>query len=135
MVVPFAVLFGVLVAAEDLYFARLLWTPDTGWDRFILVPAALAALALTGAALVFLGRGRGWLVLALAATLPLIGLAVITVLFAYLGGGQAMWMAALLCVGPVTCLVLALQRPVREWSSPGRANRSPGGRRTARSAR
>jgi hypothetical protein len=135
MVVPFAVVFAALVAAEDLYFARLLWTPETGWDWFILVPGALAALALTGGVLVYLGRGRGWLVLAIAAALPLIGLAVITALFAALGGGQAMWMAVLLCVGPVTCLVLALQRPVREWSGTRRANRSSGGRRTAGSAR
>jgi lysylphosphatidylglycerol synthetase-like protein (DUF2156 family) len=135
MVVSFAVVFAVLVAAEDLYLARLLWTPEGGWDRFILGPVALAVLALTGAALVFRGRGRGWLVLAVAAVLPLLGLVVVTVLFAALGGGRAMWSAMLLGVGPLTCLVLALQHPVREWSGHGRANRSPGGRRTAGSAR
>jgi hypothetical protein len=135
MVVPFAVVFAALVAAEDIYLARLLWTPEFGWDRFILVPVALAALALTGAALVHLGRGRGWLVLAVAAAVPLIGLVGIAAFFAALGGGQAMWMAVLLCIGPGTCLVLALQRPVREWSGPGRANQAPGGRRRAGSAR
>jgi peptidoglycan/LPS O-acetylase OafA/YrhL len=134
-IVPFAVVFAVLVAAEDLYLARLLWTPEGGWDRFVLGPVALAAMALVGAALVFLGRGRGWLVLAVAAVLPLLGLMVVTVLFAADGGGRAMWSALLLCVGPMTCLVLALRRPVREWSGHGRANRSHGGRRPVGSAR
>lgn len=134
-VVPFAVVFAVLVAAEDLYLARLLWTPETGWDWFILAPAALGVLALTASVLVYQGRSRAWLVLALAAVLPLIGLLVIAALFAALGGGQAMWMAVLLCIGPLTCLVLALQRPVREWSGPGRAHRAAGGRRTAGSDR
>jgi hypothetical protein len=134
-VVPFAVGFGALVAAEDLYLARLLWTAEAGWDRAVLVPVALAALALVGAGLVFPGRGRGWLVLAVAAALPLAGLAAITVLFAAPGGGPAMWSAVLLCAGPMTCLVLAVQPPVRAWTSRGRANRSAGGRRTAGSAR
>jgi hypothetical protein len=133
-VVPFAVGFGVLVTAENLYLARLLWTAEAGWDRAVLVPVALAVLALAGAGLVFLGRGRGWLVLAVAAALPLAGLAAISVLFAALGGGPAMWSAVLLCVGPMTCLVLAVQRPVRAWTSGGPANRSAGGRRTAGSA-
>jgi hypothetical protein len=134
-VVPFAVGFAALVAAEDLYLATLLWTPEGGWNWFILAPVALAALALAAAALVFQGRTRSWLVLAVAAALPLIGLAVVAALFAALGGGQASWVAVLLCVGPLTCLVLALRRPVREWCGHGRANRSPGGRRTARSDR
>jgi hypothetical protein len=135
MVVPFAVVFGALVAAEDLYLAWLLWTPDVGWDWFLLAPVALAVLAITGAALVFLGRGRGWLVLAVAAALPLAGLTALAVLFAALGGGPALWSAALMVIGPVACLVLSLQRPVRQWSSGGRGNRSPGGRRTVGSAR
>jgi hypothetical protein len=135
MIVPFAVVFAVLVAAEDLYLARLLWTPEAGWNWFVLGPVALAALALVGAALVFLGRGHGWLVLAVAAVLPLLGLMLITVLFAADGGGRAMWSALLLCVGPMTCLVLALQRSVRTWSGHGRAKRSAGGRRTVGSAR
>ena len=135
VVVPFATVFAVLVAAEDLYLARLLWTPESGWHWLILGPVALAAVALAGAAMVFGGRRRGWLVLAVAGALPLAGLAAITVLFAALGGGQAMWSAALLCVGPLTCLVLALRRPVREWTGSDRGNRVPRGRRTVGSAR
>jgi lysylphosphatidylglycerol synthetase-like protein (DUF2156 family) len=135
MVVPFAVGFGALVAVEDLYLAWLLWTPEIGWDRLILVPTALAVLAVVGAALVFLGRARGWLVLAVAALLPLAGIAVLAVVFAALGGGRALWSAVLLLVGPLTCLVLAMRRPVREWTGHGRANPSPGGHRTAGSAR
>jgi hypothetical protein len=135
MVVPFAAFFGLVVAAEDLYLAWLLRTPETGWDAFALVPAVLAVLALAGAVLVFLGRARGWLLLAAAAAVPLAGLLVLTVFFAALGGGLAFWSGVLLLVGPLTALVLALRRPVREWTRPVRANRSAGGRRTGGSAR
>ena len=47
---PFAVVFAVLVAGEDLYLAWLLYTPETGWDPFAVVPALLAVLALLAAA-------------------------------------------------------------------------------------
>jgi peptidoglycan/LPS O-acetylase OafA/YrhL len=95
----------------------------------------LAVAAVAGAVLVFLGRVRSWLLLAVAAALPLAGILVLVVLFAALGGGQAMWSAVLLLVGPVGALVLALRRPVREWTRSGTANRPPGGRRPAGSAR
>jgi len=131
--VPFAVVFAVLVAGEDLYLAWLLYTPETGWDPFAVVPALLAVLALLAAALVWTGRARGWLVLAVAAAMPLAGLAVLTTIFAALGGGQAMWSALLMLVGPIGALVLAVRRPIRAWTSP--ASPSPGGRRTAGSAR
>lgn len=130
---PYAAVFGVLVAAEDLYLGWLLWEPDPGWHWYVLVSALLAAWALAGAALVWLGRGRGWLVLAAAALLPLLGLLALAVLFGALGGGSAAWWAVLLLVGPVGCLVLALGRPIREWTGPRRATSSTGrGRRAAR---
>src|SRR5918998_3716623 len=73
MIVPFAVVFAVLVAAEDVYLAWLLRTPETGWDAFAIVPALLAIAALAAGALVWAGRARGWLWLALAAAAPLSG--------------------------------------------------------------
>jgi len=124
-----------VVAAEDLYLAWLLRTPETGWDAFALVPAFLAVLAVAGAVLVHLGRARSWLLLAAAAAVPLVILLVLTVFFAALGGGLAFWSGVLLLVGPLTALVLALRRPVRKWTRPVRANRSPGGRRSAGAAR
>jgi hypothetical protein len=126
LAVPFAAFFGLLVAAEDVYLAWLLWTPEAGWDRFMAAPLLLAVLALVGAAMVFTGRARGWIVLAAAAVLPLAALAVLAAIVAVLGGGQEVWSALLLLVGPLTCLALAVRRPVREWT---RARRSPGGRR------
>jgi hypothetical protein len=133
--VPFAVVFAVLVAGEELYLAWLLRTPETGWDAFAVVPILLAVLALVAAVLVWTGRARGWLVLAVAAVVPLIGLLLLTVIFAGWGVGQATWSALLMLVGPIGALVLALRRPVREWTSPVAASPSPGGRRSAASAR
>jgi len=135
MLVSFAAVFGLLVAAEDLYLAWLLRTPETGWDAFAIVPVLLAVAAVAGAVLVFLGRARSWLLLAVAAALPLAGILVLAVLFAALGGGPAFWSAVLLLVGPVVALVLALRRPVREWTGSTASSRSPGGRRTAGPAR
>src|SRR4051794_27761506 len=69
MLAPFAAAFGLLVAAEDVYLGWLLW--DTrAW--YVAVAGLLAAAAVTGAVLTVLGRGRGWLVLALASVLPLL---------------------------------------------------------------
>ena len=59
----------------------------------------------------------------------------VVVLFAVLGGGSALWGALALLIAPVGCLVLALRRPVREWTRAGRARRPAGGRREAGSAR
>jgi hypothetical protein len=132
LVVPFAAFFGLLVAAEDGYLAWLLWTPEIGWDWFMTGPLLLAVLAVAGAVLVLAGRARGWIVLAVAAVLPLVGLLVLAAFFAVLGGAQEVWSTLLLLVGPVACLVLAVRRPVREWT---RARRSTGGRRTAGSPR
>jgi hypothetical protein len=134
-VVPFAAFFGLLVAAEDGYLAWLLWTPQVGWDRFMVVPLALGVLALVASAAVFLGRARGWLLLTIAAVLPLLGILALVVLFALLGRGQAMGSAVLLLTGPVAALFLAPRQPVREWTRPARARRSPGGRRPAGSSR
>ncbi|MET0764551.1 MAG: hypothetical protein ABWY29_06770 [Blastococcus sp.] len=125
-------MFGVLVAAENGYLAWLLWTPEVGWDWFMLVPLLLGAAALAGAGAVFLGRGRGWLLLAVVAGVLLAVLVVLVGLFAVLGGGTAMWSAVGLLVGPVGCLILALRRPVRLWTAAGR---SAGGRRGGGSSR
>jgi hypothetical protein len=135
LAVPFAAFFGLLVAAEDVYLAWLLWTPEIGWDRFMAGPLLLAVLALVGAGLVFTGRARGWLVLGAAAVLPLACLVVLAAVFAALGATREVWSTVLLVVGPVGGLVLALRRPVREWTGTGRARRSPEGRRTAGSSR
>lgn len=123
---PFAAFFGLLVAAEDGYLAWLLGTPEAGWDWFLAGPLLAAVLAVTGSVLVYTGRARGWLVLAGAAVLPLAALLVLAGIFALLGGGLAVWSTLLLLVGPVTCLVLAVRRPVRAWTT---ARRPAGGRR------
>ncbi|MGY5882140.1 hypothetical protein [Modestobacter lacusdianchii] len=119
---PFAAVFGLLVAAEDAYLGWLLWDADPGWGWYLALPSVLTAAALTGAVLVHRGRalGRrvsGSAVLAVACVLPLVGLLGLALFFAALGGGQAAWWALLLLVGPVGGLVLALQRPVRQWSA------------------
>ena len=133
---PFAAVFGLLVAAEDLYLAWLLEDADPGWGWYLLLPALLAAGALAGAVLVLRGRSLGrWVsgsaVLALACVLPLLGLLGLVVLFALLGGGPAVWWALLLLVGPIGGLGLALQHPVRQWTR--RRPAAPSRRRTRRS--
>ncbi len=133
--VAVAAVFGLLVAGENAYLARLLWTPEVGWDWFMVVPILLAVTAIAGAAAVFLGRRLGWVPLAVSAALSLLVVLALVVLFALLGGGQAMWAALLLLVGPLGALILSLRRPVRGWTGAGRARRPPGGRRTAGSAR
>ncbi|MGY1603750.1 hypothetical protein [Geodermatophilus sp. SYSU D00815] len=135
---PFAAVFGVLVAAEHLWLAWLLRDPEV-LDWYVAVPVVLAAVALVGAVLVVVGRGRGWLVLTAASVVLLLGLLGLVVLFGALGGGAALWQALLLLVGPVGCLALTLRRPVRQWSgsrrAPDRASRAPGGRREGRRSR
>ena len=124
-----AAVFGLLVAAVDVYLTWLLWTPEVGWDGYLLVPILLGVLAVAAAAAVFLGLRRAWLLLLVAAALPLAGMLAVVVLFAALGGGSAVWGALALLIAPVGCLVLALRQPVREWTRRGRAGRPPGGRR------
>jgi hypothetical protein len=118
----------------DGYLLWLLWTPEVGWDSYLLGPILLGVLAVAAAAAVFLGVRRGWLFLAVAAALPLLALLAVVVLFALLGGGSALWGAMVLLIAPVGCLVLALRRPVREWTGAGRGGRPAGGRRGAGSA-
>jgi hypothetical protein len=130
-----AAVFGLLVAAVDTYLTWLLWTPEVGWDSYLLVPILLGVLAVVAAVAVFLGLRRAWVLLVVAAALPLVGMLTVVVLFAALGGGSALWGALALVIAPVGCLVLALRRPVREWSRHGRASRPTGGRRQAGSAR
>jgi hypothetical protein len=133
--VPFAVVFGGLLTVEVLYLGWLLWEPDPRVDRFLLVPLLLAALSALGSVLVLTGRCWGWVVLAVAALLPLVALLVFVFLLGALGGGAQLWAGVLLLVGPLATLVLAVRRPVRAWCGAGRARRSPEGRRDGRSAR
>jgi len=134
---PFAAVFGLLVAVEDGYLGWLLWDDeDGGWGRYLLLPAVLGVGALAGAALVWRGRAVGrWVsgstVLAVFCLLPLLGLLGLTGLFALLGGGEAVWTSLLLLVGPLGGLVLALQRPVRQWTR--RRPAASSGRRARRS--
>ena len=130
MLVPFAAAFGVLVAAEDAYLAWLLWGTHV-W--YVVVAVLLAVAAVVGAVLTVQGRGRGWLVLTVASVLPLLALLALVLLLGALGSGHDTALALLLLVGPVGCLALALQRPVRTWSTPERLDRRPvGGRPRAR---
>jgi hypothetical protein len=123
---PFAAVFGLLVAAEDLYLGRLLWAGQPpGWGRYLAVSAALALLAVAGAALVWLGRAPGWVVLTVAAALPLLLLLGVAALFGALGDQSSVGWALLLLVGPVGCLALAVRRPIRDWTRPGRATPRP----------
>ena len=125
---PFAAVFGVLVAVEDAYLGWLAWDADPGWGWYLLPFAVLVVAALAGAVLVLRGRGlgrrvSGSAVLAWASALPLLGLLALAVVFLALGGGEAAWWAVLLVVGPLGALVLALQRPVRDWTRPRRLER------------
>jgi hypothetical protein len=133
VLVPFAAAFGVLVAAEYLWLAWLLRDPEVAVPWSVAVPAVLAVLALAGAALAVLGRARAWLLLAVVSVVQALGLLGTAVLFGALGLGAVVGQALLLLVGPVGCLVLALRRPVREWTRPARATRpADQGRRTQR---
>jgi O-antigen/teichoic acid export membrane protein len=134
MEAPFAAVLGVLVAAEFLYLGWLLYEPGSLLDWYVVVPALLAAVTLAGAALVVLGRGRGWLVLTAAGVVLLLTLLALVLLFGALGGGAALWQALLLLIGPIGCLALTLRRPVRAWTTRGR-RRSAGGRREGRRSR
>jgi hypothetical protein len=125
--VPFAVVFGVLVAAVYGYLA---WLLDVRW--YLVVPAVLGVAGLAGAALVWRGARRGWVLLAVVAGLLLLGQLALAVLFGVLGGGRAMWAAVAMLVAPIGCLSLVLQRPVRRWCGP---TRSPVGRRRRASSR
>jgi O-antigen/teichoic acid export membrane protein len=134
MEAPFAAVLGVLVAAEFLYLGWLLYEPGSLLDWYVVVPALLAAVTLAGAALVVLGRGRGWLVLTAASVVLLLTLLALVLLFGALGGGAALWQALLLLIGPIGSLELTLRRPVRAWTTRGR-RRSAGGRREGRRSR
>jgi hypothetical protein len=130
--VPFAAAFGLLVAAEDGYLAWLLWGTSAA---YVVAALLLAAVAVGGAGLTFAGRGRGWLVLSVAGVLALLALIALVLLVGVLGAGSYVALALLLLVGPVGCLALALQRPVRIWSGARRAGRPAGGRRPGAASR
>jgi len=131
----FAALFGFVMTAEILYLGYLLWAPDPSVDRFLVVPLLMAAVTLLGSLLVLRGRRWGWAVLAVAAVLPLAALLVLVFLLGALGAGAETGAGILLLVGPLTTLVLALRRPVREWCGGGRARRPAEGRRRGGPAR
>jgi hypothetical protein len=126
MQVPFAALFGLLVAVEYGYLA---WLLSFGW--YLAVPVVLGVAAVAGVVLLWAGRPRGWQVLTVVAALLLLGLIALAVLFGLLGGGSALWSTLALLAGPVGCLALTLQRPVRRWRGARGPTRSPGGRRSA----
>jgi hypothetical protein len=125
--VPFAVVFGVLVAAECGY---LTWLTSVVW--WFVVPLALGVLAVGGAVLVWLGRARGWLVLAVAAVLPLLGLLGVAVVFGVLGGGWSFVTALVLLVGPIGALALTTRPEVRAWTTRHVVVRGPGVRGAGR---
>ena len=131
---PFAAVFGGLTAVVDGYLGWLLWDVDRSVRWYVLAPALLAAAALLGAVLVLrghgLGRVSGSAVLAWSCVLPLLGLLALAVVVAALGDGEAAWLALVLGIAPLGGLVLALQRPVREWT--GRARAARNGRRAPR---
>jgi signal transduction histidine kinase len=130
---PFAAVFAVLVAVEYLWLAWLLRDPQVATSWSVAVPAVLAVLALAGAVLVVLGRARAWVLLAVVSVVLVLSLLGTAALFGALGLGAVAGQALLLLVGPVGCLVLAVRRPVREWTRPARATRAPErGRRTQR---
>ena len=127
---PFAAVFAVLVAAEYLWLSWLLRDPELSAAWYVVVPVVLAVLALAGAVLVLLGRARVWVLLAVVSVVLALALLGTAVLFGALGLGTVVGQALLLLVGPVGCLLLAVRRPVREWTRPGRSTRARGqGRR------
>ena len=128
--VPFAAVFGLLLAVEVGYLGYLLWEPDPSFDWYLVTPVVLAALAVVGSVLVLRGRRRGWIVLAVAAVLPLLALLGLVFVLGAFGATAEMWAALALTAGPLGCLVLATRRPVREWTGRGRPTRSPGGGRS-----
>lgn len=127
---PFAVVFGLLMAVEVLYLGYLLWVPAPGLDWYLVVPVVIAVAAVVASLLVLRGTARSAMLLAGVALLPLAGLLVLVFILASLGAGAEAWLAVLMATGPLGCLILATRRPVREWTAPGRTTRSPGGRRS-----
>ncbi|SDO57376.1 hypothetical protein [Geodermatophilus sp. DSM 45219] len=123
VLVPFTAVFAVLVAAEYLWLAWLLRDPELSAAWYVVVPVVLAVLALGGAALAWLGRARAWALLAVVSVALALALLGTAVLFGALGLGAVVGQALLLLVGPVGCLLLAVRRPVREWTGPARATR------------
>ncbi len=128
-VVPFAVAFGLLMAVEVLYLGYLLWEPAPAFDWYLVVPVVVAVVSVVAALLVLRGTARAWMLLAGTAVLPLVALLVLVFILAGLGATAEAWSAVLMTTGPLGCLILATRRPVREWTTPRRTTRSPGGRR------
>jgi hypothetical protein len=134
-VVLLAVAFGVLMAAEMLFFLVGSLVQDPRLDPVAAVLALLFLAAAAGSLMVLQGRRRGRLVLTVAAVGVLVALGMLALVFSALGLSSGMWIAAALAVGPVGCLVVAARRPVGEWVLVSGARRSAEGHRSARGRR
>jgi hypothetical protein len=130
-----AAVFGALLAAEVLFLGGMIVLPDARVDRFSVVFLVLFLGAVAGSLMVVQGRRGGWIVLLIVGLGGLATVLVLVLVLAALDATGAAWAAALFAVGPLGCLVLAPQRPVREWTRAGAARRSAGGRRRAARSR
>jgi hypothetical protein len=117
-----------------LFFVVLFLVRDPRLDRVVVVLLVLLAGAAAGSLMVLQGRRRGGLVLTVSAVGVLVALGMLALVLAALGVGYGMWVAALLAVGPVGCLVLSPRRSVRRWTHSAATGRSAGGRRSAASS-
>ena len=134
LAVPFAAASGALMTAEVLFFLVVFQLQDPQPDRVTVVLILLLLGAGAGSLMVLRGRRRGWLLLTVTAVGALVALAMFALVLVALGLTYGMWAAALLSVAPVSCLVLAPRRAVREWGQI-RTSPSAGGRRSAARSR
>jgi hypothetical protein len=135
LVVAIAAVFGALLAAEVLFLGGMPLLSDGRLNRFTVVFLALFVGAVAGSLMVVQGRRGGWIVLMIVAAGGLAAVLILVLVLAALDVAGVAWVAVLLSVGPLGCLVLAPQRSVREWSRAGAARRSAGGRRRAARSR
>jgi peptidoglycan/LPS O-acetylase OafA/YrhL len=124
-----AAAFGALLTAEMLFFGVVLVMADPRLDRSTLVIAVLVLAGAGGTLMVFQGRRGGWMLLALAAVGALAAVLMLALVLSALGIPDQLWMPVLLAVVPLACLVLAPQRPVRQWAGLDPTRRPAGGRR------
>jgi polyferredoxin len=135
LTVAIAAVFGALLAAEVLFLGGMPLLSDAGLNRFTVVFLVLFVGAVAGSLMVVQGRRGGWIVLMIVASGGLAAVLILLLVLAALDVAGLAWVAVLLSVGPLSCLVLAPQRSVREWSRAGAARRSAGGRRRAAPSR
>jgi peptidoglycan/LPS O-acetylase OafA/YrhL len=125
----FTAVFGALLTAEVLLFGALMVLADPRLDRGTVVIAVLVLAGAASSLMVFQGRRGGWILLVLAAIGALAAVLMFALVLSALGLPDQMWIAVLLAVVPLGCLVLAPQRPVRQWAGLGPTRRPAGGRR------